>query len=194
MLTNERSMNSKRINGTYNIERQLKEWRKLWKSNRGNNTLLWYQTLTVRRKNTQVKRGCKFPHEIPAAKLWMWSTGGVTLTAEDPTAQKETCACATLSTTNSTLMGLHGEKPDIIIIFFYVLLTVNPNIMIVFFFYQLDEQILYFNTVVTFLYMSSRNLCTEQSPKESDNTRCCTNTIVLLKMSTIVLETCRVMY
>jgi len=37
-----------------------------------------------------------------------------------------------------------------------------------------------------------RNLCTEQSPKESDDTRCCTNTIVLLKMSIIVLETCRV--
>jgi len=36
-----------------------------------------------------------------------------------------------------------------------------------------------------------RNLCTEQSPKESDNTRCCVNTIVLLKMSTMVLETCR---
>ena len=31
----------------------------------------------------------------------------------------------------------------------------------------------------------------EQSPKESDDTRCCTNTIVLLKMSTVVLETCR---
>ena len=38
---------------------------------------------------------------------------------------------------------------------------------------------------------SSRNLCTEQSPKESDDTRCCTNKIVLLNMSTIVLETCR---
>ena len=37
----------------------------------------------------------------------------------------------------------------------------------------------------------SRNLCTEQSPKESDDTRCCTNTAVLLKMSSIVLETCR---
>jgi len=36
-----------------------------------------------------------------------------------------------------------------------------------------------------------RNLCTEQSPKESDDTRCCVNTIVLLKMSIIVLETCR---
>jgi len=35
---------------------------------------------------------------------------------------------------------------------------------------------------------SSCNLCTEQS--QSDNTRCCTNTIVLLKMSTLVLETC----
>jgi len=37
---------------------------------------------------------------------------------------------------------------------------------------------------------SSRNLCTEQSPKGSDDTRCCTNTIVLPKMSIIVLETC----
>ena len=26
---------------------------------------------------------------------------------------------------------------------------------------------------------SSRNLCTEESPKDSDDTRCCTNTIVL---------------
>ena len=41
------------------------------------------------------------------------------------------------------------------------------------------------------LRQSSRNLCTEQSPKGSDDTRCCTNTIVLLKMSTIVVETCR---
>jgi len=37
--------------------------------------------------------------------------------------------------------------------------------------------------------MDPRNLCTEQSPKDSDNTRCCTNTIVLLKMSIIMLET-----
>jgi len=29
------------------------------------------------------------------------------------------------------------------------------------------------------------------SPKETDVTRCCTNTIVLLKTSKIVLETCR---
>jgi len=36
----------------------------------------------------------------------------------------------------------------------------------------------------------SRNLCTEKSPKENDGTRCCTNTIVPLKMITIVLETC----
>jgi len=34
-------------------------------------------------------------------------------------------------------------------------------------------------------------MCTEQSPKESDDTRCCTNTIVLLKMNTVVLETRR---
>ena len=38
---------------------------------------------------------------------------------------------------------------------------------------------------------SSRNLCTEQPPKESDVTRSCTNAIDLLKMSTILLETCR---
>ena len=41
------------------------------------------------------------------------------------------------------------------------------------------------------LRQDSRNLCTEQSPKESDDTRYCTNTIVLLTMSTVVLETCR---
>jgi hypothetical protein len=41
------------------------------------------------------------------------------------------------------------------------------------------------------LLESSRNMCTEQSPKESDDTRCCVNTIVLLKMNTVVLETCR---
>jgi len=41
------------------------------------------------------------------------------------------------------------------------------------------------------LLQDSRNLCIEQSPKESDDTRCCTNTIVLLNMSTLVLETCR---
>jgi len=41
------------------------------------------------------------------------------------------------------------------------------------------------------LRQSSRNVCTEQSPKDSDNTRCCTKTIVLLKTSTIMLETCR---
>ena len=35
----------------------------------------------------------------------------------------------------------------------YVLLTVHPNIIIVPFFYQLDAQILYFNTFITFLYM-----------------------------------------
>jgi len=34
----------------------------------------------------------------------------------------------------------------------------------------------------------SRNLCTEQSPTESDGTRCCNNTIVLLKMNIIVLK------
>jgi len=37
----------------------------------------------------------------------------------------------------------------------------------------------------------SGNLCTEQSPKESDDARCCANETVLLKMRIIVLETCR---
>ena len=37
----------------------------------------------------------------------------------------------------------------------------------------------------------SLNLCAEQSPKDSDDTRCCVNTVVLLKMSIIVFETCR---
>jgi len=79
-------------------------------------------------------------------------------------------------------------------------------------FYQLDANILYFNTLITFLYMFQAllysssggqivlvqhlvsllslgdcsvhrlrkdflNLCTEQSPKECGDTRCCTNTI-----------------
>jgi len=38
---------------------------------------------------------------------------------------------------------------------------------------------------------SSCNLCTEELLKESDDNRCCINTTVLLKMSIIVLETCR---
>jgi len=37
----------------------------------------------------------------------------------------------------------------------------------------------------------SRNLWSEQSPKESDDTRCCNNTTVLLKMSIIMFETCK---
>ena len=41
---------------------------------------------------------------------------------------------------------------------FYVLLTVHPNIMIAFL-YQLDAQILYFNTFFTFLYMFRALLC-----------------------------------
>ena len=48
--------------------------------------------------------------------------------------------------------------------------------------------------LVQHLVSSSRNLCTEQSPKDSDDTICCINTLVLLKMSTIVLETCRGIY
>ena len=34
-----------------------------------------------------------------------------------------------------------------------------------------------FTPQVTRGHQSSRNLCTEQSPKENDDTRCCTNTI-----------------
>ena len=48
-----------------------------------------------------------------------------------------------------------------------------------------------FSTQVTRGRESSRNLCSEESPKESDDTSCCTNTIVLLKMSIIVFEICR---
>jgi len=36
---------------------------------------------------------------------------------------------------------------------FYVWLTAHPNRMIVFFYYQLDAQILYFNTFIILLYM-----------------------------------------
>ena len=57
------------------------------------------------------------------------------------------------------------------------------------FLYQLDAQILYFSTFITFLYMFRALLCSSlggqiifvqhlvSSPKESDDTRCCTNTI-----------------
>ena len=41
------------------------------------------------------------------------------------------------------------------------------------------------------LQEDSRKLCTEQSPKESDDTRCRTNQFDFLKMSKIVLETYR---
>ena len=37
-----------------------------------------------------------------------------------------------------------------ILLRFYILLTVHPNIIIVFF-YQIDAQILYFNTFITFV-------------------------------------------
>ena len=116
---------------------------------------------------------------------------------------------------------------------FYILFTVNPNVMIVFFTNFIHKffiliHLLYSSTcfehycahlhediyistasgvVTLFKWLfrsqvirlqqvtrgleSSRNLCTEQSPKEGDDTRCCTNTIVLLKMSITVLETCR---
>jgi len=65
---------------------------------------------------------------------------------------------------NSTLISLyiqllrnkHKQSTDF---YFYVVLTVHPNKMIVFFFYQLGEQILYFNTFITFLYMFRALLC-----------------------------------
>ena len=73
------------------------------------------------------------------------------------------------------------------------------------FFSQLDAQILYFNTFIVLVqhlvsslslgdcsdHRLREELWSEQSPKESDETRCCTNIILLLKMSTVVLETCR---
>jgi len=42
--------------------------------------------------------------------------------------------------------------------FIYILFTVHPNIMIALF-YQLDAQILYFNTFISFLYMFRTLLC-----------------------------------
>jgi len=45
------------------------------------------------------------------------------------------------------------------------------------------------NCSVQRLRESSRKLCIEQSPKDSDDTRCCANTTVLLNMSIVVLET-----
>ena len=50
----------------------------------------------------------------------------------------------------------------------YILLTVHLSTMIVFFF-------LFFTNLMH--KFASRNLCTEQSPTDSDDTRCCTNTI-----------------
>ena len=108
--------------------------------------------------------------------------------------------------------------------FFYISLTVHPNLMIVFFtnlmhkffilihlsysatcfehYYAHLQEENFISTacgIVTLcrrlfstqvIREDSRNLRTEQSPKYSDETRCCNNTIVLLKMSIIVLETC----
>jgi len=48
-----------------------------------------------------------------------------------------------------------------------------------------------YSTQATRRLESSPSLCTVQSPKESDDIRCCTNTIFLLKIGTIALETCR---
>jgi len=104
------------------------------------------------------------------------------------------------------------------VVFFYVLLTVHPNIMIVFIFTILMHKffslirLLHSSTcfehycahlqedncintasgiVTVFRWVSGDWTVTGHSPKDSDDTRCCVNTIVLLKMSTIVLETCR---
>jgi len=67
--------------------------------------------------------------------------------------------------------------------------------MIIFFFYQLDAQILYFSTFITFLNMFRALLCSSSGGQivlvQSDDTSCCNNTIVLLKISIKVLETCR---
>jgi len=41
--------------------------------------------------------------------------------------------------------------------YFYVLFTMHPNMIV--FFYQLDAQILYFNTFIIFLYMFRAPLC-----------------------------------
>ena len=54
-----------------------------------------------------------------------------------------------------------------------------------------DSPMVLLEVFIDVILKSSRNLCTEQSPKESDDTKCCFNTIVLLKMSIVVLETCR---
>ena len=71
------------------------------------------------------------------------------------------------------------------------------------FFYQLDAQIIYFNTCITFFHMFRALLCintasgivnletSEWSKFQNDDTRYCVNTFVLLKMSTVVLETSR---
>ena len=71
---------------------------------------------------------------------------------------------------------------------FYIFLTVHSNIMTVFL-YQLDAQILYFSTFITFLYMFRALLCSSlggqivlvqhlvSSLSLGDDTRCCTNII-----------------
>jgi hypothetical protein len=81
-----------------------------------------------------------------------------------------------------------------LVISFYILLTLHPNIMIVIF-YQLVVQIIYFNTFIIFLYMFRALLCLSSGGQivlvhhlvsslwkqltcfQSDDTRCCTNTI-----------------
>jgi len=54
-----------------------------------------------------------------------------------------------------------------------------------------DTRDLVINFFANLMHKFSCNLYTKWSPKEGDDTRCCTNTIVLLKMSIIVVETCR---
>jgi len=109
--------------------------------------------------------------------------------------------------------------------YFYILLTVHPNIKIALFFTNLMHKVfilihllhsstcfehycvhlqehncintasgivtLFSDCSVHRLREDSSNLCTEQSPKESDDKRCCTNQFDLVKMSIRVLETCR---
>jgi len=57
------------------------------------------------------------------------------------------------------------------ITFFCVLLDLYPNIMTVFF-YQLDAQILYINTFITFLYMFRALLCSSSGVNKKKHTLC----------------------
>jgi len=73
---------------------------------------------------------------------------------------------------------------------YYIPLHVSSTIMLIFRrTIVLTQHLVSWICSVHRLREDSRNLCTEQSPKDSDDTRCCINTTVLLKVSTILLET-----